>query len=66
MLPRHSRTCQTSEKMIWSFWQSMSFLKMIENYFEASKTFQNLPNFRKTIFDPLAIQEAFKNHKELF
>ena len=38
-LARHSRTCQTSEKLSWTF--------------EACKIFQDLPNFRKVFLDLL-------------
>ena len=39
---------------------------MIEKYFEACNTFQDLSNFRKIVLDILAIQETFGNHKEIF
>ena len=41
-------------------------LKIIEKYFEACKTFQDLPNFRKVILDLPAIQETFKIHRKVF
>ena len=41
-------------------------LKIIEKYFEACKTFQDLPNFRKVILDLLVKQENLKNHREIF
>ena len=65
-LPRHSRTSKTSVKASLTFGQSRRLLKIFEKYFEASKTFQDLLNFRKVILDPLAIQEAFKNHTKIF
>ena len=65
-LARHSRTCQTSGKLSWTFWQSKRLLKIIEKYFEASKTFQDLLNFRKVILDILAIQETLKIIKKYF
>ena len=66
MLPRHSRTCPSSVKLFWTFWQSRRLLKIIEKYFEACKTFQDLSNFRKVILDLQAIQETFENHRNIF
>ena len=47
------QTCQTSGKLVWTFWQSRRLLKITKKYFEASKTFQDLSNFRKVIVDIL-------------
>ena len=63
---RHSRTCQTSGKLFWTFWQSRRLLNIIQNYLEACKIFQDLSNFRKVILDLLVIYEAFKNHTKIF
>ena len=41
-------------------------MKIIEKYFEASKTFQDLSNFKKDILYLLTIKETFKNHRKLF
>ena len=65
-LPRHSRTCHNSEMLSWIFWQTRRLLKIIEKYFEVSKTFQDLPNFRKVILEFLAIQETLKTHRKIF
>ena len=62
----HSRTCQTSRRLSWTFWQSMRVLKIIEKYFEAWLTFQDMSNFKKVILDLLAIHESFKNHRKIF
>ena len=43
-----------------------NFKKIIEKYFEACKTFQDLPKFKKVILDHLAIQETLKNHRKIF
>ena len=65
-LLRHFKACQTSGKLFWTCWQSRALLEIIEKYFEASKTFQDLLNFRKIILNLLPIQETFKNHREIF
>ena len=66
MLANHSRTCKTSGKLSWTFWQYRRLLKIIEKYFQACKTFKYLLNFKKGILDLLAIKETFKNHKKYF
>ena len=57
----YCRICHTFRKVI------LSLLEIIENYFEACYTFQDMSNIRKKIiFDLLAIQETFKNHTKYF
>ena len=56
-ISRNSRNfCNTIQKTF----------KIIEKYVEACKTFQDFSNFWKIILDLLAIQETFKNHRNIF
>ena len=40
--------------------------KIIEKYFEACQTFQDLSNFREVTLDLLFVQESFRNHRKIF